>query len=74
MHPAEYQEQREPERLLSWPQIRPMTGDLGRVTVWRMIRRHEFPEPIAVSPGRKAWAESAILKWQAERAAKFEVA
>ena len=58
------------ERYLPWPQVRPMAGNIGRATAWRMIQRGEFPAAVVVSPGRVAWRESDILLWQASRATK----
>ncbi|MHB8284811.1 MAG: helix-turn-helix transcriptional regulator [Caulobacteraceae bacterium] len=55
------------ERLLAWPQVRPMCGDMGRTTAWRLINRGDFPQPIKVSANRVAWRESDILAWQASR-------
>ena len=54
----------EADRLLSWPEVRPLIGGLGRVTWWRAIRRGDAPEPLRVSPGRVAWRASEILAWQ----------
>jgi predicted DNA-binding transcriptional regulator AlpA len=62
------------QRLLPWPLVRPLAGDIGRTTAWRAIRRGEFPAPIKVSPGRVAWRESDVLAWQAERASKMGAA
>lgn len=55
------------DKLLSWPQVRPMIGDQGRTTWWRAIRRGEAPMPVRVSPGRVAWRASDILAWQVAR-------
>lgn len=59
-----------PERMLSWRQVRPLVGDIGRTTAWRLERQGAFPSSLPVSPGRRAWRESDILAWQAARAAK----
>lgn len=55
------------ERLLSWPQVRPMVGGIGRATWWRAIRRGDAPPAIKISPRRVAWRESDIRDWQAGR-------
>ena len=73
MHSAEFQPQT-PERYLSWPQVRPLVGDIGRTTAWRMEKAQKFPAPVSVSPGRRAWRESDILAWQAQRATQLEAA
>ncbi len=62
------------ERYLSWPQVRPMAGNMGRATAWRLERAGDFPPPVKISPGRVAWRESDILAWQASRGAKMEAA
>ena len=74
MHTAEHQAQRAPERYLSWPQVRPLVGDIGRTTAWRLERQGLFPRSLSVSPGRRAWRESDILAWQAARATQSEAA
>jgi predicted DNA-binding transcriptional regulator AlpA len=62
------------ERLLSWPKVRQLAGDMGRTTAWRLEKVGQFPAPVQVSPGRVAWRESDILAWQAQRAPKAEAA
>ena len=63
-----------PERYLSWPQVRPLVGNIGRTTAWRMEKAQTFPAPVSVSPGRRAWRESDILAWQAKRESQLEAA
>lgn len=63
-----------PERLLSWPELGPLTGGLSRSTWWRAIKRGDAPPPVSTSPGRKAWTESSILAWQAQRTSRPEAA
>ena len=36
---------------------------LSRVTHYRMRRKGTFPEPVAISPGRKAYRASEIDAW-----------
>jgi predicted DNA-binding transcriptional regulator AlpA len=55
------------DRLLSWPEVRPLIGGQGRTTWWRAIRRGEAPKPLRVSPGRVAWRATEIYAWQAAR-------
>lgn len=55
------------DRLLSWPQVRPLVGDIGRTTAWRMQQAGKFPAPVPVSPNRVAWREQEIRAWQAAR-------
>lgn len=52
------------ERLLSWPQVRRLTG-LSRTTAWRLQKTGDFPRPVALSPHRVAWRESDLAAWRA---------
>lgn len=51
-----------PGRLLPPPVVTDRTS-LSRTTLWRMVRRGEFPKPVQVSPGRVAWPENAVNAW-----------
>jgi predicted DNA-binding transcriptional regulator AlpA len=39
---------------------------LSSVTIWRMIKRDEFPSPSFVTANRKLWFEDEVVRWQAE--------
>ena len=54
------------ERFLGWRQVRDLTG-LGRTTAWRMRQAGDFPEPVPISPGRVAWRERDIARWNESR-------
>lgn len=54
------------ERFLGWRQVRDLTG-LGRTTAWRLRQAGDFPEPVPISPGRVAWRERDIARWNASR-------
>ncbi|HXG89893.1 MAG TPA: AlpA family phage regulatory protein [Vicinamibacterales bacterium] len=41
---------------------------VSEATLWRMRRRHEFPTPIQISPGRIGWLRSTVDQWLATRA------
>lgn len=56
------------ERFLGWRQVRDLTG-LGRTTAWRMRQAGDFPEPVPISPGRVAWRERDIARWNESRGA-----
>ena len=56
-----------PETLLPFPEVWSRTGKMAKATYWRMRRAHTFPDPIAISPRRKAWRESDITAWIASR-------
>jgi prophage regulatory protein len=43
---------------------------LSRTTVWRMVRRGEFPRPVQLSPGRVGFLREDVERWRAALAAK----
>ncbi len=42
---------------------------LSRATIERKVRSGEMPPPIYISERRKAWKESAVRQWMADREA-----
>lgn len=54
------------ERFLGWRQVQHLTG-LGRTTAWRLRQAGDFPNPVPISPGRVAWRERDIARWNASR-------
>jgi predicted DNA-binding transcriptional regulator AlpA len=54
------------DRLLSWREVQQVTG-LGRTTAWRLRNAGDFPQPVALSPGRVAWRERDIAAWSESR-------
>ena len=36
---------------------------ISRATLWRKVRRGEFPPPREISIGRKGWKESDVSDW-----------
>ncbi|MDG6894411.1 helix-turn-helix transcriptional regulator [Volucribacter amazonae] len=52
--------------LLSKSKVIEITS-LSYSTIWRMIKKDEFPKSVKVSMGRVAWRKSDIDKWIAER-------
>lgn len=54
-------------RLIDFTEVQSRTGGLSKATYWRLRRNHLFPDPVAISPGRKAWLESEINDWIASR-------
>jgi prophage regulatory protein len=36
------------------------------VTLWRMVKRGEFPPPVFISPNKKFWFEDVVISWQGE--------
>jgi prophage regulatory protein len=57
------------DNLIDFEQVQARTGRLSKATYWRLRRKFLFPEPISVSPGRKAWLASEIDAWVAARVA-----
>jgi prophage regulatory protein len=43
---------------------------LSRATLWRLRKRHQFPDPVQVSPGRKLFSERALNQWIESRLRK----
>ena len=56
-----------PQKLIDFTEVRSRTGLMSKATYWRLRRAHSFPDPIAISPRRKAWLESDINAWIAAR-------
>ena len=54
---------------VSRAQVRDLTG-LSATTIWREIRAGRFPEPVTLSPNRKAFRASDIDAWVRGRTAK----
>lgn len=50
------------ETYLDWPQAKVYLGNVSRTTVWR--NPEFYPQQVRVSPGRKAWQLSDLLRWQ----------
>jgi prophage regulatory protein len=40
---------------------------LSRTTIWRLVKRKQFPAPIPLTPGRHAWSAKAIQAWIDEK-------
>ena len=57
------------EGFLSRAEVRALTG-LSATTIWREIRAGRFPEPVALSPNRKAIRTNDIAEWVRGRSAK----
>jgi predicted DNA-binding transcriptional regulator AlpA len=39
---------------------------VGHTTLWRMVKKGQFPKPTFVSANRCVWFEDVILAWQNE--------
>ncbi len=53
-------------KVLSKRELTEMVG-LSYPTLWRLMRRGEFPKPVPLSENRVAWLESEVSKWLVER-------
>lgn len=54
---------REGEDALLPPAVVMDRTSLSRTTLWRLIKRGEFPGSVRISPGRVAWSEAAVTEW-----------
>jgi prophage regulatory protein len=55
-----------PARFLTATAVAEMTS-LSRATIDRKVAAGDFPRPIKISSRRKAWPESVISAWMAEK-------
>ena len=42
----------------------------SRVTLWRMIGRGEFPEPVHLSPRARGWTGATVVNWLRQRGSR----
>ena len=61
------------DRLLSRESVMERTS-LSSTTIWRLIKRGEFPQSVPVSLRRVAWREIDIQLWAASRSRAAGVA
>jgi prophage regulatory protein len=54
------------EQLLPPPAVELLTS-LSRQTIWRLVKRGEFPAPVRISPGRVAYSARAVRSWVAQK-------
>ncbi|MEP6827635.1 MAG: AlpA family phage regulatory protein [Aestuariivirga sp.] len=55
------------EKLIPLATVMERIGHISVTTIWRERRAKRFPEPVAISPNRKAWRESDIDSWIASK-------
>jgi predicted DNA-binding transcriptional regulator AlpA len=58
------------EALISARLVRQLIGGVSSATLYRMLAAKNFPKPISVTPGRKAWALSTVQAWIRHRVAQ----
>lgn len=49
-------------RLMSFAELQTRIGGLSRTTIWRMVRKGEFPAPRRVG-GRALWSDADVTAW-----------
>lgn len=54
------------DRIVLWPELAGLVP-LSRVTIWKMRRANDFPQPVKLSPNRVGWKLSAVREWIASR-------
>src|SRR5438477_12721908 len=54
------------ERFIRLPEVIRMTG-MSRTAIYMSIRRGEFPRAIEIGLRSRAWLESRVRRWMAER-------
>ncbi len=57
------------EKFIPISEVKEMTGGISGTTIWRMRLAKQFPEPVSISPNRKAWRKSEIEAWMNNRIA-----
>ncbi len=57
-------------RFIRLPQVRTITG-LSTSTIYRMMRRGEFPKQIALGSNIVAWTTKAVEEWCDKRIASI---
>lgn len=59
------------QRLLRLPEVRQLVG-LSRATIYRLMRRGEFPAAVKLTDHAVAWRASDVLAWISSRAVTKE--
>jgi predicted DNA-binding transcriptional regulator AlpA len=55
----------QPRRMLCEKQLLSIIP-IGHTTLWRMVKKGQFPKPTFVSPNRCFWFADVVLAWQNE--------
>jgi predicted DNA-binding transcriptional regulator AlpA len=50
-------------RMLGEKEVLKLLG-IGHTSLWRMVKRGQFPKPTFMSPNRCFWFEDQVLAWQ----------
>ena len=54
--------------ILRTPEVLEATG-LGRTTIWRMVKRGDFPAPVRLSVRAVGWRRADVERWIESRPA-----
>ncbi|MGR9136892.1 helix-turn-helix transcriptional regulator [Rhizobium leguminosarum] len=54
-------------RFISSEELKAKGVTISRATLWRLIKKGQFPKPIKQSPSRNAWLESEVDEWMRSR-------
>lgn len=57
----------ETDELIRYPEVRKITGGLGRTTIWREERQGNFPRRRHISAGTVGWLRSEVVAWATSR-------
>ena len=57
------------QRLLRLPEVVARTG-LGKSSIYKRIAAGTFPAPVPLTATARAWCESEVMAWVAERVAE----
>ncbi len=59
------------DEILRWPEVHKITK-LSRTTVWRLVRKGQFPKPFWISTNLRGWLRSDIDCWIEERSGQVK--
>ncbi len=54
------------KKMLSYQEIETLTG-MTRVTIWRLVKKGEFPQPRKVTSRLVRFLESEVVEWAESR-------
>lgn len=56
-----------PDRIIRLAEVQQRIAIRGKSTIYRWVKNHEFPAPLALGGGSVGWRESDIDAWIASR-------
>jgi prophage regulatory protein len=57
------------EALIRKAELKRLVG-LSDISIWRMVRSKDFPQPLRIGKRAVAWRASDIMEWVEQRAAR----